>query len=411
MPYAFFISIIEKMQPDHRNGGNYMYRNVFAEAGMDQADIDRRVEDTFNGIFYGEDAFVSFSEDKSIGYIYDTGNNDVRTEGVSYAMMMCVQMDRQTEFNAIWNFAKTYMYMTEGPYSGYFAWSVKLTGEKNAYGPAPDGEEYMAMALLFASARWGDGEGIYNYGTEARSLLHDLIHKGEQPGEGRAMWDRDNHLIRFIPDRDYTDPSYHLPHFYTLFSKYGPEEDREFWAEAARASRQYLMKAVNPDTGMSAEYSYFDGTPYEKEQEIFGRHDWYYSDAYRTIANIALDYEWSRHMENAPDSQYTDFCKKASANLQSFFAKLPDDQKRGIYLTNGTVLEGEKALHPVAITATNAAASLISAPLSEDALSCVREFWNTPLRTGDRRYYDNCLYMFAMLSLSGKYSMYTPEHF
>ena len=42
---------------------------------------------------------------------------------------------------------------------------------------------------------------------------------------------------------------------------------------------------------MSFEYSYFDGTPYEK-QEIFGRHDWFYSDAYRTIANIALDNIW-----------------------------------------------------------------------------------------------------------------------
>ena len=37
---------------------------------------------------------------------------------------------------------------------------------------------------------------------------------------------------------------------------------------------------------------------------------------------------------------------------------------------------------------------------------CVDRFWNTPLRTGDRRYYDNFLYLFAMLALSGNYRIY-----
>jgi hypothetical protein len=40
------------------------------------------------------------------------------------------------------------------------------------------------------------------------------------------------------------------------------------------------------------------------------------------------------------------------------------------------------------------------------AKQCVEKFWNTPLRTGDRRYYDNFLYMFAMLALSGNYRIY-----
>ena len=42
----------------------------------------------------------------------------------------------------------------------------------------------------------------------------------------------------------------------------------------------------------------------------------------------------------------------------------------------------------------------------ENALRCVRQFWETPLRKGDRRYYDNCLYMFAFLALSGNYRIY-----
>ena len=77
----------------------------------------------------------------------------------------------------------------------------------------------------------------------------------------------------------------------------------------------------------------------------------------------------------------------------------------------GRKREGEiladKALHPVAIIATNAQASLAGdVPLSQNALACVRTFWETPLRKGVRRYYDNCLHMFALLALSGNYRIW-----
>lgn len=68
-------------------------------------------------------------------------------------------------------------------------------------------------------------------------MLHTCIHKGENGEAGRAMWDPDNHLIRFITEVDFSDPSYHLPHFYELFAQWSYEEDRSFWEEAAKASR------------------------------------------------------------------------------------------------------------------------------------------------------------------------------
>lgn len=54
--------------------------------------------------------------------------------------------------------------------------------------------------------------------------------------------------------------------------------------------------------------------------------------------------------------------------------------------------------------ATNAQASL--AANGPYAKECVERFWNTPLRKGERRYYDNCLYLFALLALSGNYRIY-----
>lgn len=42
-----------------------------------------------------------------MAYIEDTGNNDARTEGMSYGMMLCVQLDMKEEFDRIWKWAKT----------------------------------------------------------------------------------------------------------------------------------------------------------------------------------------------------------------------------------------------------------------------------------------------------------------
>ena len=373
---------------------NLHYRNVFAEAGFAQAEIEERLQSCFHEIFYGLDRFYhEAGADKA--YIEDTGNHDVRTEGMSYGMMMCVQMDRKAAFDRLWKWAKTYMYMTEGINRGYFAWSVSPKGIPNAAGPAPDGEEYFAMALFFAAHRWGNGEGIFDYESEARQLLRICLHKGEQGEGGRPMWDPDTKLIRFVTELDFTDPSYHLPHFYELFALWADEADRPFWKAAAHASRAYWVKACHPVTGLCAEYADREGRPQKTDPSHFGgRHDWYYSDAYRTIFNIALDAVWFGRSPWARDE---------ANRLQKFFCETVRDNDRAIYEVDGTVLP-LPALHPVAITATNAAASLAAdGPWAEE---CVRRFWETPLRTGERRYYDNCLYFFAFLALSGNYRIY-----
>ena len=81
---------------------NRTYRNVFLELGLSEGEIEDRVEDTFNEIFYGENKFFFMNEEENMGYIEDTGNHDVRTEGMSYGMMMCVQLNHKKEFDCIW---------------------------------------------------------------------------------------------------------------------------------------------------------------------------------------------------------------------------------------------------------------------------------------------------------------------
>ena len=371
------------------------YRNVFKECGYGEAEIQNRVEQTFATIFYGNEEERFYHEvGEDMAYLEDTGNHDVRTEGMSYGMMVCVQLDKKKEFDRLWKWVRNFMYIPDGPCCNYFAWSCKTDGTHNAEGPAPDGEEYFAMALLFASARWGDGEGIFAYGKEARAILRECVHKGEPGHPGEPMWEPANHLIKFITNADFSDPSYHLPHFYELFAEMADPCDREFWKQAAEASRKYLHQACHPETGLSAEYADYDGTPHTGHQEIFGRHDWYYSDAYRTIANIAMDHLWF----DADPWQV-----EIADRLQRFYCEEQKGHWDGVFLIDGTVL-AEKALHPVAIIAVNAQSSL--AADGPYVIECVKKFWNTPLRRGERRYYDNFLYLFAMLALSGNYRIY-----
>ena len=371
------------------------YRNMFAEIGVSEEEIGKRLEEIKDTFFYKEGEKLYYPVGEDMAYIVDTGNNDARTEGMSYGMMLCVQLDMKEEFDRLWKWSKTYMWMDKGENEGYFAWSCATDGTKNAYGPAPDGEEFFAMALFFASHRWGDGEGIFEYSKEAKMILNACLHKGQNGRPGCPMWNHENHQILFVPGSDFTDPSYHLPHFYELFALWANEEDREFWKQAATASREYLAKACHPVTGFSAEYAEFDGTPMSRKLPwTDDRHDWFYSDSYRTAANIGLDHEWF-----GEDRGH----RAAADNIQKFMISDMKKDTYHVYELDGRIAE-ETPLHPVAITATIAQASL--AADNAYTKEWVERFWKLPLRTGDRRYYDNCLYFFAFLALSGNYRIW-----
>ena len=162
-----------------------------------------------------------------------------------------------------------------------------------------------------------------------------------------------------------------------------------FSAKAAEASREYLVKSAHSVTGLSPEYADYDG-----KTVLLFRKPWvYYSDAYRVAENIALDHVW---FGNHPEED------DVLTRLQDFFAKQDLDDLRA-YELDGTP-QSEKAMHPTAILAVLGAASIASR--SEHREKFLRIFADTPLRKGVRRYYDNCLYFFCLLMLTGNYRIY-----
>ncbi|RYE06984.1 MAG: hypothetical protein EOP44_03725, partial [Sphingobacteriaceae bacterium] len=180
--YALFFMLImvfaeasaQSSKPKNDGAGAYAtgkYRNLFAEQGHREAEISAKINAGFRQLFHGDTATqaIYFDAGKNANgpkaYVSDVPHHDIRTEGMSYAMMIAVQLNKKAEFNAIWNYAMEKMYISDPahPSQGYFSWSLNRNGEANEETPAPDGEEYFVMVLYFASGRWGNGKGIYNY--------------------------------------------------------------------------------------------------------------------------------------------------------------------------------------------------------------------------------------------------------
>jgi oligosaccharide reducing-end xylanase len=124
------------------------YRNLFAEDGHSKKEIRAKIDAAYQQLFHGDKQTqaIAFDAGKNengpLMYVTDWANHDVRTEGMSYGMMITVQLNKKAEFNAIWNWAKTYMYISDpkAPSYEYFAWSCKTDGRHNSEGAAPDGE-------------------------------------------------------------------------------------------------------------------------------------------------------------------------------------------------------------------------------------------------------------------------------
>jgi oligosaccharide reducing-end xylanase len=376
------------------------YRNLFKEyLGKTDAEIEARVQGAWRQLFAGDPDSESlyYPVAGDMAYVPDINNHDVRSEGLSYGMMIAVQMNKRDEFNRIWKFARHYMYHDAGPLRGYFAWHTAYDGRRLSAGPAPDGEEWFVMALFFASHRWGDGEGLFHYSAEAQSLLRTMIHKHEEPGRGRItpMFDPVEKQIVFTPHPPgsaFTDPSYHVPAFTELWARWAADpKDRTFIAEVTTISRELFKKAAHPKTGLMPDYSNFDGTP---RTTPWGNHDDFRYDAWRTLCNPALDWSWWRI-----DPWQVEQSNRVLRFLASHGAKIPDRFKiDGTPVSENYNTEGLMAM---AATAALAADREIGQPW-------VQRLWDMPMPTGRARYYDGLLTMLALLQVSGNYRVYGP---
>lgn len=398
------------------------YRNVFVEMGYEPAQVEAKLKEVFNDVFRGPNK-VYFEVGDTLGYISDIKNNDARTEGMSYGMMIAVQFGEKDIFDRLWRWSKKYMQHQSGQREGYFAWSCKTDGTRNAEGAASDGELYFITALIFASNRWGNDTGI-NYKAEAQHILNCIMpheYKEERsmpqfPGmpssSGKIfLIDPETQLITFTPDgfgQRFTDPSYHIPAFYEVWAKWADDGRSDYWLTCAAKSREYLHKAIHEQTGLNPDMSQYDGS---LMAGFGGRRNGgsnFRYDSWRVPMNIALDYEWS-----CADGEWQ---RQYGEKIQNFFYSQGIDKYVDQYRVDGSLPEdGEilqaggfrKLRHSIGLVSTLAAASVMCS--HDKSKEFVDALWNAkhePFEDGYfDAYYDGLLRLFAFMHLSGNYKV------
>lgn len=382
------------------------YPNTFKLTGYSEADINAKVDKAYHDLFEGANK-VYFEVGDSMAYVSDIKNHDARTEGLSYGMMIAVQLNKKDVFDRIWRFAKRYAQHQEGPREGYFAWSINPeTLKQNSPGTASDGELYFVTDLLFASNRWGDKTGI-DYYHEARRIL-DAMWKKDGTDSIYNIINTDHKQITFTPEgRNYnfTDPSYHLPAFFEVWALYAKDGHEQFYKDCADTARAFLHRACSAPAALNTDLTDFDGGPFASRwmQPAFRYDSW------RVPMNIAMDYVWfgkDRKWQEGYAQRFQSFLK--SKGIDTF-----DDQ----FNTDGSPPEfilpagGFKKLrHSLGLVATAASTEMIR---NDGNFPFIHALWNAKLEPYSDGYfdpyYDGLLYLFSLMHLSGKYQLIKPQ--
>jgi oligosaccharide reducing-end xylanase len=329
------------------------YANLFASlSGHTQEDANAKIAAAWSALFdpSGQNTIYYDGPGSDESYVEDINNSDVRSEGMSYGMMIAVQLDKQTEFDRLWTWVKKHM--ANG--TGQICWQNRPDGSKMSGGGAPDGEEYFATALVFASKRWGNS-GKYDYASEARWILN-LIRT--------TYFNSSYHIVRFVAGSADTDASYILPAFYQVWACFDTA-NAEYWNEAVKSGRNFFHNAIDSN-GVIGDHSSFTG----QTTKAAG------PDTIRCVANIMMDHNFF----DADPWQTETYAPKYGAYVSS------SNQNS---------------------TAASSCSSLLGFGLpASSGKSFVDTLWSMPIPTGRYRYYDGCWYMMALLHVSGTFRLW-----
>ena len=359
--------------------------------GKTDTEIQEKLDQLWNHYFKGDNnQKVYYETGSKEAYILDVNNNDVRSEGMSYGMMLCVQTNHKEEFDKLWHFAKSHMWHNpSNGGDGYFSWQCNTDGSVRDQGCAPDGDIYFMMSLLFAANRWHD-EG---YMKDAQAIL-----KACWKGNGASLFSEQSYIVVFQPtpgNNSWSDPSYSLPAYVDLFSRWSTT-NQDKWKKATSATRDHLYKSSNTTSGLFSDYNNFDGTPHSVSFNSSATK--YMYDAMRCAMNFGMDY----YLFGADAERQTEMAQR----LIDFFES--DGYKHARFNWDGsnpseTYTLGEKGCNAVACYA------LIGKDGYEDKVwTNLSMAWNAVPMTGQYRYYDGMVHYLAMLHLCGAFKIWKP---
>ena len=290
------------------------YRDLFAEQGHTPAETHAKIEKAFQQLFHGDgqEERVYFetgaNENGTLAYMTDWANNDARTEGMSYGMMICRRAQQEARVRRAVELG-AYLHADHRPEESFggvlcvvdeHGWNAALDGRRAGWGRVlHDGALFCGASLgqwqgdlqlpggggqdsaRHAASSGADGDGAVPDSSRRSAVCaagssvaepEQSQDGGRGDGGGKAdagvfrfargrseetigpMVDEDHNMIKFVPNSPggMTDASYHLPAFYELWARWGPVEDRVFLGDGGGCEPRLVQSRDRAGDGADA---------------------------------------------------------------------------------------------------------------------------------------------------------------
>jgi len=355
-----------------------VYPNAFRDLlGKTDDQITGKLAAAFAQLFYGNATTeaVYFPVGTNQAYIWDVFLDQASAESLGYGMMIALQLDKKDEFDRLWNWTKTYLQIPDGPLAGILWNFCSTAGTACSSALDPYGTSYVVTALLFASRRWSNSGGIYNYATEAQRMLTAMP----------ILFDMTTGLAvngSTPPASQHATPSNQIPAFAEIWSRTSPID---FWRIVPRGARAFWKVAAHPATGLVPGSADFSGVPVPPFDQ-FGLL------AYPFAMDLTMDHVWY-----GIDPWQVEEANKVIA----FFISQGIANYADRYTLDGVP---QDTGHSAALLSMNGAMALTAT--TPDRIPFIQAVWDVAIPTGQFRYADGILYMLSLLVLSGNFRMY-----
>ncbi|HEU4577627.1 MAG TPA: glycosyl hydrolase family 8 [Polyangiaceae bacterium] len=212
---------------------------------------------------------------------YPESNNDTRSEGVGYGMVIAAYFGDQPTFDGLWD------YYQRASSNGLMNWrrdGCAAGGGGGDTGSAADADIDAAFGLIVANKQWG------GYDSDITGIVGQIRSRLFLPAcQGILLAGSQFAACGCI------NPSYIPPGYYRAF---GTVDQAQFWTTARDNSYTYFAAVSDNNTGLVPAWSQSNGslqlacngTP---QVSGGGQTNEFQADAARTPWRVAMDYQWT----------------------------------------------------------------------------------------------------------------------
>lgn len=210
---------------------------------------------------------------------YPESNNDTRSEGIGYGMLIAAYFGDQPTFDGLWD------YYQRASMGGLMNWRRDgCNAGGNDTGSAADADIDAAFALIVANKQWG------GYAGDASTIVGNIRGALFQNGcQGILLAGSTFAACGCI------NPSYIPPGYYPAF---GAVDQAAFWTTARTNSYTFFASVSNDNTGLVPAWAQSNGStnlqcPGAPQVSGGGMTNEFQADAARTPWRVAMDYQWT----------------------------------------------------------------------------------------------------------------------